>query len=237
VTGWLPESYTINFTPQGQRASMIQLSRNGVADTSDVAALQQEFHRTRTFRIPGLIEQNVLASLLDRLERSAWTVREHKKIGMEASPEDSVVVYSLNFLANRPEFLDAARRITGIDGIKAFKGRIYRLADSTHYDSWHDDCTGTRLLGMSVNLGRIPYAGGVFRLREQDSDTLLCELPNTGPGDSIFFQIKKGLEHMVTAVEGVVPKTAFAGWFIGSEWDYYQDVRSIPAALAATTTL
>jgi len=215
---------------------MIQLRKDGVANFADVSALQEEFLRTRTFRIPKLIQDDLLNSMLGRLDRCTWTVMEHKKVGVEASPQDSVLVYALNFLANRPEFLESARKITGLSAIKAFKGRIYRLADSTHYDSWHTDCVGERFIGMSINLGRVPYLGGLFRLRARGSGEILCELPNTGPGDAIFFEISEQLEHMVTAVEGAVPKTAFAGWFVGSDWDYYRDVRRIPVALASLTS-
>jgi hypothetical protein len=219
------------------RMATIRLSGNGVVNSADTTALELEFKRTRTFRIPGLMQNDVLDSLLDRLDRCVWTVREHKKIGVEGAPEDPVVAFSLNFLANRPEFLETIRRITGIQEIKAFKGRIYRLADSTHYDSWHTDGAGGRLVGMSVNLGRTPYAGGVFRLREIDSDGILCELPNTGTGDAIFFQISEKLEHMVTAIEGTIPKTAFAGWFLGSGGDYYKDMRDLAAANASNAQI
>jgi hypothetical protein len=66
---------------------------------------------------------------------------------------------------------------------------------------------------MSVNLGAQRYNGGLFQLRERRSPEILCEVANTGPGDAILFRIANQLVHQVTAVEGTIPKTAFAGWF------------------------
>jgi hypothetical protein len=78
---------------------------------------------------------------------------------------------------------------------------------------------------MSINLGSRPYQGGIFRLRDQASGSVLCELPNTGQGDGIFFRISPALAHMVTPIEGSEPTTAFAGWFFSGEVDYYADLR------------
>jgi hypothetical protein len=49
------------------------------------------------------------------------------------------------------------------------------------------------------------------------------ELPNTEPGDAIFFRIAPALQHVVSAVEGMVPKTAYAGWFGAST--FYPGIR------------
>jgi hypothetical protein len=77
---------------------------------------------------------------------------------------------------------------------------------------------------MSINLALHPYQGGVFRLRDETSGRILCDLSNTGAGDAILFRISSGLKHMVTAIEGLVPKTAFAGWFRSGDSNFYRDV-------------
>ena len=66
---------------------------------------------------------------------------------------------------------------------------------------------------MSINLGRGVYRGGVLQLRDGASKKVLQEVSNVGPGDGVVFQLSGGLEHRVTAVEGAVAKTTFAGWF------------------------
>jgi hypothetical protein len=70
-----------------------------------------------------------------------------------------------------------------------------------------------RLITMSVNLSPKPYAGGILQLREERSEEILAEIANTGLGDALFFRISPELKHRVSPVEGVLPKTAYAGWF------------------------
>jgi hypothetical protein len=84
-----------------------------------------------------------------------------------------------------------------------------------HSDSWHNDVDADegRLVGMSINLGEEPYEGGVFRMRYRETQEVFAEIPNTVPGDATLFHISRELQHMVTAVTGEAPKTAFAGWF------------------------
>jgi hypothetical protein len=104
-------------------------------------------------------------------------------------------------------------------------------SSTDHFDSWHADLGAAqqdRFVGMSINLGSRPYQGGVFRLRNEASGTVLCELPNTGQGDGIFFRISPSLAHIVTSIEGSEPKTAFAGWFRSGEVEYYANLRRPP---------
>ena len=76
---------------------------------------------------------------------------------------------------------------------------------------------------------------GVFQLRECDSETMLMEVPNTSPGDAILFRIARHIQHRVTAVEGTVPKTAFAGWFV-SEPNFLELLVSRRADSQSTVT-
>jgi hypothetical protein len=80
-------------------------------------------------------------------------------------------------------------------------------------------------VGMSINLGRRPYQGGVFRLRDEASGAVLCDLPNTSQGDAIFFRVSPTLKHMVTPIQGTEPKIAFAGWFRSGAMGFYASVR------------
>ena len=104
--------------------------------------------------------------------------------------------------------------ITGTAPLKHFEGRIYRMAPGAdHYDTWHDDVTQGRRVGMSINLSPSPYRGGTFTIRRLGSDQIIRSMPNQGLGDAIFFRIDDSLQHMVSKMEGTASKTAFAGWF------------------------
>jgi hypothetical protein len=208
---------------------MIQLTRQGLDGTLDLAELNTQFQHSHVFRMPGLLHPDLLHFISSRLDSCNWITRDDGAIARESAPDNPALAGALNFAANTSEFLDLVRRVTDCPQITWFSGRIYRMAPSeNHFDSWHADIGTTdqdRLVGMSINLGSRSYQGGIFRLRDEASGTVLCELPNTGRGDGIFFRISPTLMHLVTRVEGSEPKTAFAGWFLSGEVDYYGDLR------------
>jgi hypothetical protein len=121
----------------------------------------------------------------------------------------------LLFLMNDPHLFELIQRVTGCDRIGRFDGRVYRM-DPSAYSGWHDDIGDHRMIAMSLNLSREPYAGGVLQLRERHSRQILHEAPNRGPGDAILFRVADHLQHQITPVEGAVSKLAFAGWFKSS---------------------
>jgi hypothetical protein len=208
---------------------MIQLTKTGLAGTVDLAELEHQFERLHVFRLTGLLEPDLLQLASSLLESCTWTEKGHGKISREAVPDNRAPVDLLNSSANTPAFLDLIRRITGWDRLTWFNGRVYRMDPAAdHFDSWHADIGDSRhdrLVGMSINLGASSYEGGVFRLRDEATGTILCELPNIVKGDAIFFRISTALKHMVTPVEGNQPKTAFAGWFESGEGDFHASPR------------
>ena len=64
-----------------------------------------------------------------------------------------------------------------------------------------------------MNLSDGVFQGGRFQLTHAGHDEVETEIANTGPGDAILFRIHGDLRHRVSAVEGPVPRVAFAGWF------------------------
>ena len=208
---------------------MIQLTKTGLAGDVDVEYLKEQFEREHAFRIRGLLHADLLRSVIPRLDQLEWLTRDDGSIAREQSPTSFKLGHVINFAVNTPEFLDVIRQITQCKDILLFEGRLYRFApDSGHFDTWHTDLGENlrdRLVGMSINLGSEPYEGGVFCLRDESSGTVLSELVNTGQGDAILFRISPGLKHMVTAVCGSEPKTAFAGWFRSGESTFYDTLR------------
>jgi hypothetical protein len=206
----------------------IQLTRSGVVGAADVVELVSQFETRHVFRLPQLLHPELLEMVCRRLDASPWTTRDDGHIAREAIPDDIGPVTALNFALNTAGFLELVRSITRCKDITWFVGRVYRMSpDTDHFDSWHSDLGSSkeRLVGLSINLGRNPYQGGVFRLRDERNGQVLCELPNTGFGDAIFFRISAYLKHMVTPVKAAVPKTAFAGWFRSGQRNYYADLQ------------
>jgi hypothetical protein len=211
---------------------MIQLTNAGVAGNADMDELAREFDNRHTFLLSQLLGPQLLHEISSRLERCAWTTATHGTIAREASPTDPAPIHILNFAANTAEFLDVVRRVTGAASITRFGGRVYRMVPGAdHFDSWHSDLGADRdrLVGMSINLGEA-YDGGLFRLRDETTGAIVREISNTGRGDAIFFRISETLKHMVTAVQGTAPRTAFAGWFHAADRDFYSALRPDAAA-------
>ena len=195
---------------------MIQLTRSGptLPASADLARLRAQFDRQYCIRLEGFLAPALLRFIHDRLEVAEFTERVHDDISAELCLQHDAALDLLHFLGNDERLFTLVQQLTGCSRIGCFLGRIYRMVPgSGHYDSWHADAIDHRLIGMSVNLGAQRYNGGLFQLRECRSPEILCEVANTGPGDAILFRIANQLVHQVTAVEGTIPKTAFAGWF------------------------
>jgi hypothetical protein len=197
---------------------VLQLTRSGPAlswTDADLRRLRTQFEECHCIRLPQLVDAAEFAYVQRQLDRGVFAEKRHGNIGVEHCLQENAALNLLNFLASDPRFLELIEQLTGCGTIGTFIGRIYRMVPgSGHYDSWHSDCLEHRMVGMSLNLSDRVYSGGVFQLRRADSPAILIEAPNTGPGDAILFRIAAGIVHRVTPVEGAVPKTAFAGWFV-----------------------
>jgi hypothetical protein len=197
---------------------MIQLTRTGVVfsgSESDLNQLRSDFDRDNHLILPRLFECELLQIVLKRIESSKFVPFEHKGIGLEFCMEDHPTISLLNFVANIPAFHRLIERITGCGSIGEYTGRVYRMTSCDgHYDHWHDDSNDGRMLTMSVNLTPGEFRGGALQMRRCGTEEMLHEIRNTGLGDALLFRISPEFEHRVQGVEGEVPKTALAGWFI-----------------------
>ena len=190
----------------------------------DVGALRETFARQHCVKLRGFIEPPLLRQIHRLVASAAFAEFVHEGIASELQMAAGVCTGALDFLVNDPRLFEFVRAVTGCAPIRAFIGRVYRRCPGTdHHDSWHDDLGHQRMIGMSVNLSDEPYEGGTFEIRRFKADTLIASLPNVGLGDAILFRIADGLEHQVTALGGVAPKTAFAGWFVGHRRDEPSD--------------
>ncbi len=196
---------------------MIQIGRMALTCSDrehDVAALRREFDRVHCIRIRQFLSADLLQFVQEGIARAEFQERDHSGIGIEQCMVENEAIGVLHLLINDPHVLELLRQITGCESIDGFSGRVYRMVPASgHFDSWHTDLTGTRMVGMSLNLSRGAYKGGLFQLRAMPSKQMLVEIANTGEGDAIFFRIREDLAHRVSDVEGEVAKTAFAGWF------------------------
>jgi 2OG-Fe(II) oxygenase superfamily len=185
---------------------------------SERGSLREQFQRHHWFRIRGLVSEELLRRLAREIDSEEFQTQTHDTAHTELVMRTGRAANLLAFLTNDPGLFQLIREITGCDPISWYAGRIYRmLPGPEHAGHWHDDALDGRMLAMTVNLGQAPYSGGILELREKSSEKVIDQVTNTGPGDALVFRVDPSLEHRVSAVEGDVPKTAFAGWFLSDE--------------------
>ena len=180
------------------------------------AAERARFASQQWLRLPGLFDD----TLLQRFDAAVSSVQfaETAHASLAASSRDlrvtgAVASELLVLLCNDPVVLHAIEDITGCQPLTRFNGSIYRmLPDRDHQQAWHDDLIDGRRVTLTVNVGPLPYDGGVLEIRERVTRRPIARVPNPSRGDGVLFRLDPGLEHRVTSVTRGV-KTAFAGWF------------------------
>jgi hypothetical protein len=197
---------------------MLQIGINhlDLPDAAAIDAWRAGFATSYCVRFHHFLDERLLAWLRQRLAVASFRERVHR--GIEPPPVDlgladerlSAIIATL---LNDRRLFEVVRAVSGCDPIGCFDPIVYRMEPQPeHFDTWHGDTDGNRMVTLSVNVGD-PYAGGVLQIREAASHRLVYEVANTGPGDAILFALGDHLEHRVTPVTGTVAKTALAGWF------------------------
>lgn len=198
-------------------SGVVSLTRSGPVvsgSEEEVARLRAHFEERHHLLLPGFLDPALLGMLRGKLAATEFA-RIDREVGSELRPLDAAPYFALELLLNSRPVLELIPRLTGCPRPACFTGRIYRRAPGeSHVSHWHTDINEDgRMVTLSVNLSEEVYRGGTTLIREAGTKRVVCELPNTGFGDAILFPIDPRFEHRVLDVEGVVPKTALAGWF------------------------
>jgi hypothetical protein len=192
---------------------------------AEIAAWRRKFATSHCIWIPRFFDERLLAWLRAKLATAPFHLRVHAGIDpppVDLGLADPRLLAIIGTLLNDRRLFEAVRALSACDPIGCFKGTVYRMEPRPeHFDTWHGDTDGNRMVTLSVNLGDA-YDGGVLQIREKPSNQLVHEVANTGAGDAILFDLGDHLEHRVSGVTGQATKMALAGWFQRS-----------PAALAA----
>jgi predicted 2-oxoglutarate/Fe(II)-dependent dioxygenase YbiX len=188
-------------------------------------------------KLPGVLEPSLLADLQSRVARAEFVERVHTGVhppSVDLSMVPNAASALLELMFNDAAVRRVVQTIAGCGAIERFGGFIYRLSPrSGHQHHWHNDVVQARLVAMSVNLGPDTYEGGLLEFRDRASERILDRVPNTGPGDALFFRIDAALQHRATAVTAGV-KTAFAGWYFGDQ-SYPARLRELAARVNVLT--
>ena len=204
--------------PSGSATPPVQLTRQGTICESieTLAQLRLQFQQQHYFRLPHLIEPALLDAVQKQIDHGEFYERVHTRIdsNKELCLRENAASAALIFLINDEKLFEIIQQLTECETIRCFDGRIYRANPGNgHHDSWHNDIGDDRLVGMSINLSREEYTGGVLQLRERESGETISEIENVRAGDAVVFRLARSLQHRISEVTGNAPKTAFAGWF------------------------
>lgn len=199
---------------------MITISCRGTevsASDADFARLRTTYDARHHVRLPGFFADDLLSLVERDLTAANFQTRNDGDIARELALSETPAYFAVLFLLNCPRLFHAIARIIGLDGIRRFDGRVYRMsAGADFYDSWHNDvgqADEPRLAAISINLGG-PYGGGSLQMRERESERVIEEIANQRRGDAILFRVSPELQHRLLPVEGEAPRTACAGWFV-----------------------
>ena len=198
---------------------IVQLTRQGTVFCGSSEGLEQlrsQFEGQHYCRLPQLIEPALLELIQRQIDSGQFYEKVHERIdsNKELCLLENAASGALLFLVNDEKLFELIQQITSCERVRCFDGRIYRASpDNGHHDAWHNDIGEDRLVGMTVNLSRDEYAGGVLQLRERESGAPVIEIPNVRAGDAVVFRLASSLQHRITEVQGQASKTAFAGWF------------------------
>lgn len=209
---------------------MIQIARNNItsSDSNQLAHLREEFSEKHCVLIRQFLEPALLEYILRQISKSRFVTKlemndddEFGKVLFIPTDEPSLFVF--NMIMNNQKLFRTVEEITGCQPIGNFFGRIHSSEpDSNHHIAWHGDNTDTRLLGVTVNLGTETFSGGLFQLREKDTEKIVCEIGQTHAGDAFIFRIDPNLQHRLTVVESGGRRTVGVGWFRSKpDWETF----------------
>ena len=194
-------------------------------DPNKIEEYKKEYKETHCVFFPSFIEKTALNNLVDRLEQTEFYTKMEKdehsgEFGKVLfMPLNNPVPFMFHMLMNDRQLFKQLEAITGCGDIGNFMGRIHRSeGGEQHQIEWHGDNTDTRLLAMTLNLGRTNYTGAKFQMRKKGDDKIIREFGQTEPGDAFIFEIHPDLQHRLSLVE-TGTRTVGVGWF-RAEPDY-----------------
>src|SRR3989441_1518310 len=197
---------------------MIRVTRQGMvcsASAEVVRGLSLQVARQNYIRLPQLLDPGLLDFIQAQINRGKFYERVHEgiKSNKELCMVGNTAFGALLLLMNDEKLFELIQDVTQCERVRCFEGRVYRVIPGHgHHDAWHDDIGEDRVVAMSINLSKAPYDGGKLQIRERISGEII-EVENVGAGDALVFRLSPDLQHRITEVEGLAPKTAFAGWF------------------------
>jgi hypothetical protein len=196
---------------------IVRVGLSGVeaaAPESKLRAVRARLSRRHAVRLPAILDEKLLAVLRNKIDGAAF-----RDLKNEGERRGTLVDPSLNALLtvlfSDQRFFRVIESLSGCARIERLTGNVYRMEPGPrHFLDWHGDLReSTRVMTMTVNLGREPVRGGKFQIKRLGQKRLLAEFPYDRGGDAILFRLAPRLRHRSTRVTGTAAKTIFSCWF------------------------
>lgn len=190
-----------------------------VPPAAKLTALRAALKRDQAVRLPGLLDAKLFDIVFDKLARAKFRDVMTKNKDRRGTPVDTSLNAFMIVLFSDPRFFRVVESLSGCPRIERLTGGIYRMEPGAgHYLRWHGDLGKTsRVMTMTVNLGREPVVGGCLEIKRTRAKTAFARFPYERGGDAILMRLAPGLRHRSAPVTGTAPKTIFSCWFHAAE--------------------
>ncbi|MGN6571414.1 MAG: 2OG-Fe(II) oxygenase [Pseudolabrys sp.] len=189
-----------------------------IDDDPDVtSALALQFARQNAVLLPDALKPDFYDKLSGLCAQATFVNKTVSDLGSRGLEHPGFAGVLLRDTLSQPSMLAWLQKITDCGPIEKVIGRVarYEAGNGTHLD-WHNDLGRARFraLAVTVSLGREPYQGGEFEMRERASPEILFRHIHSKPGMMLIFRVARELLHRVLPVTAGGPRTVFSGWFL-----------------------
>jgi SAM-dependent methyltransferase len=203
---------SVRIRQSGSPASTARVAFSGAEE--DLDALRSAFERDRCVYLPGLLGEAIRERAGSYIDAVEFRVQTYGGMATERCMDRGEAAALLMFLTNDPDLFRLVQAITACPRIAHFHARIYQMPPGPEFEEfWQGDLFETPKVAMSINLGHLPYRGGNLVIRDRRTARIINRAEAAEPGDALLFRVAPTLQHRVTAVEGDVPRTVYAGRF------------------------
>lgn len=192
-----------------------------VGSADDEAMLATRFASSRAIGLPGFLAPELLRQLSGFWQDADFAPETVGKLGRRTIETPGRAGAAIRFVLGRRALYRWLEQLTGCRALSGVTGAVVRMRQAQDESlTWHDDWAGgkfaNRVLGVTINLGDLPYRGGDFEMRRKGETTLCCRHHHSAPGAALVFEVSPTLQHRVTPVIEGGPRTVFTGWFVAA---------------------